>query len=79
MAMTSKFKLPENFVDETQARSGEILGIAGAAAAKAAADRETVLKNLTPRERQLVENVLENHPLLSVSEAIEMLKYFGGL
>jgi hypothetical protein len=38
-----------------------------------------VLKDLTPRERELLQDVLENYPLLSISEAVEILKYFGGL
>jgi len=37
------------------------------------------LKDLGPRQWELVKNVLENHPSLSIDEALEILKEFGGL
>jgi hypothetical protein len=40
---------------------------------------EAELAKLPPRDQALVRRVLEDHPLLSIEEAIEMLKAFGGL
>ena len=37
------------------------------------------LADLTPQDRDLVRRVLEDHPLLSLEEAVETLRYFGGL
>jgi hypothetical protein len=37
------------------------------------------LADLMPQDRDLVQRVLEDHPLLSLEEAVEMLRYFGGL
>jgi DNA-binding CsgD family transcriptional regulator len=38
-----------------------------------------VLASLTRREQELVEQTLENHPSLTIDEALEILKYLGGL
>jgi hypothetical protein len=38
-----------------------------------------MLEGLTPREPELVELTLENHPLLSIEEALQILRKFGGL
>jgi len=37
------------------------------------------LAKLNPRERKLVEDTLQAYPQLTVEEAIETLKEFGGL
>jgi hypothetical protein len=42
-------------------------------------ERERILSAYSERDRELIENVLQNHPLLTIQEAIEHLEAFGGL
>jgi hypothetical protein len=42
-------------------------------------ERERLLSEFSPRERDLVERVMAHHPLLTLEEAIEALKLAGGL
>jgi hypothetical protein len=41
--------------------------------------REWLLRQLSPPDRQLVERVMAHHPRLTAAEAIEHLRAFGGL
>ena len=45
--------------------------------AEKAAWLEAVLKDLTPRERELMKEVLEDYPLLSPDKALQMLREAG--
>jgi hypothetical protein len=44
-----------------------------------AEERERLLSQYSGDDRDLIENVLKNCPLLTTAKAIDMLKYFGGL
>jgi hypothetical protein len=41
--------------------------------------KENLLAQLPPRDRKLVEDVMAQHPALTVAEAIAILQEFGGL
>lgn len=55
-----------------------IMGDGQTAAVKVAADQKTdPLKNLNPRDRNLVERTMAQHPLLTAAEALQALKDAG--
>lgn len=43
------------------------------------AEAEAELARLSPEDQDLVRRVRENHPLLTLAEALAMLKFHGGL
>lgn len=54
------------------------MGDGQTAAVKVAADQKTdPLKNLNPRDRNLVERIMAQHPLLTAAEALQALKDAG--
>ena len=52
---------------------------ADASPRKAEAAAAEALSRLHPRDRAMVEDVMRDHPSLSIEKALEMLRYFGGL
>ena len=63
--------------DEDADNVKKLMAMVRAAKADRRAALKTVLADLNPREQELLKNVLQNHPRLSVADALRGLRAGG--